>query len=173
MPAQSDAFRIARQPVKIRAVETCESLQPGQRTGCIERLRVQLDGRVGGITTGATARMLLQLDRMGRAVRPQKEARALAGRSLHQREPMVFAFEYGQAVIVRTNATRENGIAVEKQMVGRDSCCRQRPGIPYILRRLLRRDVFQNDLQARKVAPQRNQLGVDEDGFAIKQVDIG
>ena len=48
-----------------------------------------------------------------------------------------------------------------------------RAGIAHIVRGFACRDVLHHDAQLGKVAPQRNQLLVDEHRLAVEQVDVG
>jgi hypothetical protein len=49
----------------------------------------------------------------------------------------------------------------------------KRSRVAHVKRRFLRGDVLQHDLQPREIAAQRDQLGVDEHGLAVEQVDVG
>jgi hypothetical protein len=83
------------------------------------------------------------------------------------------ALEHRQAVVVRADAAGEDGVAVVEQVVRGDGGGGEPAGVAHILRGLFRRHVFHDDLQLGEVAAQRNELLVDEDGFAVEQVDFG
>ena len=69
--------------------------------------------------------------------------------------------------------TSENGIAVEQQVVRRDSCGSKAVCIANVMRGLTRRDVFEHNFQLGEVAPQRYQLGVNKHRFTVEQINLG
>ena len=85
---------------------------------------------------------------------------------------MAFALEYGQAVPVRAHPALEDRVAVVEQVVcgdrGSDVAC----GFAHVVGGVQRGDVFEDHAQRRKVATQRDQLGVDEHPLAIEHVDL-
>src|ERR1019366_10485675 len=101
--------RIARQAMEGRAVETGERFELVERARGVERLGVELERAEGGIAAGTAARVLLERRSVRRAVGAEEEAFAARGRRRHQRSPMLFAFQDGQAVVVRPDAAREDG----------------------------------------------------------------
>src|SRR5690606_23364730 len=107
-----------------------------QRAGGVEGLGVELHGRMGGVAAGTAARVLLQVGRVRRAVGAEEETVAAAGGRRDQRAPVLLALEHRQAVVVRANAARENGVAVVEQVVRGDGGGGERPGLPHVLRRL-------------------------------------
>ena len=116
--------------------------------------------------------MLLEVRGVRGAIGAQKELRRAAGGRFNQSEAMDFALEHGQTVVVRTNATGEDRIAVVQQVMrgnggGGETVSRAR-----IVRRLTRGDVLHHDFEFREIAPQRDELGVDENGLAVEQVNI-
>ena len=109
---------------------------------------------------------------MRRAVRTEKKPWVAAGRGLDQRQPVAFALEHRQAVVMRPDAARKDRIAVVQQMVGRDRGGSEFVRILNILRSLQRGDVFEHDLELGEVAAQRDQLGIDEYCLPVEQVDF-
>ena len=74
---------------------------------------------------------------------------------------------------MRPDAAGENGVAVVQQVVRRDGGCGEAVCRLNIVRRFTRGDVFKNNFQFREITPQGNQLGVDEYGLPVKQVNVG
>lgn len=91
----------------------------------------------------------------------------------HQRQAMRFALEHRQAVVVRTNAANEQRVAVIQQVVCRDGRADRPLRVAHVFGGVLGGDVLEHDLERRKIAAQRLHHGVDEDGFAIEDVDRG
>ena len=58
-------------------------------------------------------------------------------------------------------------------MLGGDGGTQKWVGFVYVLRGFLGGDVFHHDFEFGEVAPQGNQLLVNENGFAVKQINVG
>ena len=74
---------------------------------------------------------------------------------------------------MRAQAAAENRVAVVEQVVGVIVAAVRGPRLGDVLRGLLRGDVLENDPQRREIAPQLQQVTVDEDGLAIEDIDFG
>ena len=85
---------------------------------------------------------------------------------------MCLPLEHGQAVVMRTDTTGENSIAVEKQMM-RSECGPYKPvGGHDVIGGVLGGDVFKHNFEFREITTQRDELGVDECRFTVKQIDV-
>ena len=73
---------------------------------------------------------------------------------------------------MRANAAQENGVAVVEQMVSGDRRTQKAARFGHVLSGLFCRDVLKDNFQLGKITPQRLQLGFDENGFAVKQVNL-
>jgi len=65
---------------------------------------------------------------------------------LHQRQAVFLALEHRQAVVMRTDATGKDGVAVEQQMLGRDGGADEAVALGHILGRFACGDVLEDDL---------------------------
>ena len=153
-------------------MQTGEALELVERAHAIEGLGIHLDRGMRGVATGATSGMLLQVRGMRCAICAQEELGTATRSCLQQRLAMLLALQNRQAVIVRTNASRENRIAVEQQMLRGDGGAGIRIAGSHVLRGLPGGDVLEHDLQTRKVTAQRDHLLFNEHGFAVEQIDI-
>src|SRR6185312_16201185 len=111
--------------------------------------------------------------RAWRAVRAEEESRIAAGDDLHERAPVSFRLEHGQAVVMRADSPIEQRIAIHQQMLRSEGGCDARAGAAHELRGGASGDVFEDDPQARKTLDQRSQHVVDETRFAIEDIDSG
>ena len=74
---------------------------------------------------------------------------------------------------MRANAPREDGVAVVQQVVCGDGRAQVGVASGHVLSGFFCGDVFHHNFQARKVTAQRDQMLLNEHGFAVKQVDVG
>ena len=164
---------VARQTIKVSPIETGEGLELVQGIGGLEGLGIELQRGMRGVTAGAAGGVLLQMRRVRRAVGAQEKAGVPIGCGLHQGLAVGFALQDRQAVVRRPDAAREDGIAVVQQVVRRDGGTQQLIALAHVLRGLARGDVLEHDLQAREIAAQGDEVAVNEDGLAVKEVDVG
>ena len=163
---------VARQTVKIGTVEAGKRFQPVQCACGFKGLGIQLHRSVRGVTTGAACGVLFQVGRVRGAVCTQEKFRAVAHCRLDQRQAVLLALEYGQAVVVRTNPACKNRVAVVQQMMRGDGRCRESVCVAHIMRSLLGGDVLKNDFEFGEITAQRNQLGVNKHRFTVEQVNV-
>ena len=109
---------------------------------------------------------------MGRRIGAEEEFGAAGGGHADQRLPVGFALEHGQAVVMRTHATGEDGVAVVEQVVGGDGGAHVRPGFGHELRRFGRGDVLEDNAQGRVARCNRRQYAIDKDALAIKDINV-
>src|SRR5450755_2574654 len=162
---------VQRQTVEGSAGPARELLEPVERAGGLERLGVKLERAEGGVAAGAAVGVLLQRRRMRGAVGAEKEAVAARGRRGDERAPVLFALQDRKAVEVRPQATAEQRVAVVEKMVRGDGRGRVGTCFGDVLCALPGGDVLEDDLQRREVAPEAEQVTLDEDRFAIEDVD--
>ena len=153
-------------------MKTGKAFELVERARVVKRFGIHGHGGMRGVATGAPCGVLFELRGVWRAVGAEEKLRRTAGRRFHQSLAMRLAFQHRQAVVMRANATRENGVAVVQQVVRRDGRARVFVARRHILRSLCRGDVLEHNFEFGKVTAQRNQLGVDEHRFAVKQVNV-
>ena len=105
-------------------------------------------------------------------VRAQEESRVARGGCVEQSHSVCFALQHGQAVIVWANTACKNGIAVVQQMVRCEGGAHKAVGCHHIVGGVFGGDVFEHNFEFRKITAQRNQLRLNEGGFAVKQIDV-
>ena len=128
---------------------------------------------MGGVATGAATGVFFEVGWVRRAVGAQKEAGGTAGGRVHQGQAVGFALEYRQAVVMWANTAGKNGVAVVEQVVGGDGGRGEAVRLGHVLGGLTGGDVLENNFQLGEIAAQRDELGVDKHGFAVKQINIG
>ena len=128
---------------------------------------------MGGVAARAARGVFFQVCGVGCAVGAQKEFGRAAGGRRKQRLAVGFALQDRQAIVVGANAAGEDCVAVVEQMLGGDGGTQKWVGFVYVLRGFLGGDVFHHDFEFGEVAPQGNQLLVNENGFAVKQINVG
>ena len=74
--------------------------------------------------------------------------------------------------MISAQATHEERVAVVEQMVGGERGGGEGIRLGDVLGGLLGCDVLEDNFQFGEIAPQPNQLGVDEDRLAVEQVDV-
>ena len=82
---------------------------------------------------------------MGGTVGAQEETGVATGGRLHQRLAVGFALEHRQAVVMRANATREDGVAVVQQVVRGDGRAQVGVTSGHIVSGFFRGDVLHHD----------------------------
>ena len=134
-----------------------------------------LDG-VGSVEdAGATAGGLLLRACVRSRVRSQEKASLAALSGINQREAVLFSFEDGQAVQMRTQSEAEHVGAIQQQMVRRDGRCELVVvGARFFsdeVDGLFRRDMLKGDAEGGESLGEGRQVSVDEQAFAVE--DIG
>ena len=133
-----------------------------------------LDG-VGSIeNAGATASGLLLRACVRSGVRSQEKASLAALSGVKKREAVLFSFEDGHAVQVRTQSEAEHVGAIQQQMVRRDGRCELVAGARFFsdeVDGLFRRDMLKSDAEGGESLGEGRQVKVDEQAFAVE--DIG
>ena len=74
---------------------------------------------------------------------------------------------------MRADAAAKDGVAVVEQVVRGNGGADRPLGLGHVLRRFAGGDVLKHHFERREIAPQGDELGVDEHRLAVKQVDIG
>src|SRR5450432_1547056 len=110
--AQGDRAAVQRQAVERGTGAAREVLEPAERACRLEDLGVELERAERGVAAGAGARVLLQRNRMRRAVGAEEEAVAARRRRGDQGAPVLLALEHRQAVVVRAQTADEERVAV-------------------------------------------------------------
>ncbi len=105
-----------------------------------------------------------------RAVGTEEEARVVAGCGFEQRLAVPFTLQYGQAVVVRTDAALEDRIAVHQQVLRRDRRGDAGPRGADEIHCRRRRDVLEDDLEPGHALDYACQHVVDERVLAIEYV---
>src|SRR3954451_5148806 len=111
---------VERKAVEARAIDRGEGLELIERIFFLEDRRIAFEGKRRVEDACAAARTLLGVALMRRAVRPEEDPRMPGRRKSAHREPVLLAFRNRQAVGMGPEATREHGIAVDYEMLGRD-----------------------------------------------------
>ena len=125
------------------------------------------------VDTGATAGGKLGAVEMGCAVGTEKEGRVTGHRSGHQSAAMRLALDNGKAVIMRPDSPRQNVIAIDEQMVGRERSCDRRAAAPHIINPVGCCHMFHDNTKFRQTPPQRIEHPLDENRLTIEDVDLG
>ena len=103
----------------------------------------------------------------------QHEARLARGRSGAQRQPVLFAFGHRQAVVMRFDATRQDVVAVDDQVMRGDRRGKVGASGAGISDAFLSGDMFHHHAQTGDAAAQRVKDGVDEHGLAVENIHRG
>ena len=147
-----------------------QSVQPPES---IERLCIEFNCCMCGVDASATAGNFLGMPRMRCAVSAQKKLRIATRCRAKQRLSVHFAFQHRQAVVMWTNATREQTVAIEQQMMCRNRRRDARCATLDKLDGVLRGDVLEHDAQVWKCAHRRLKLFGQEDVFSVENVHVG
>ena len=90
-----------------------------------------------------------------------------------QGQAMALPLDHRQAVVIGSQATDKQGIAVEMQMVGSDRGRQVGAGGGHEVHRFGGGDVFEHHLESRMALQQGRQVPLQEDRLAIKDVHLG
>src|SRR5450830_991936 len=150
--AECHTVLITRQAIESRAIQAGKTLQLIERTGLIECLRVQLKRMQCCITAGAAASMFFQALFMRRRIGTEEKFFAPRNRRRHQSLTMGFALEHWQAIVMRTNTTLENLVAVIKQVVRSNGRSSRPLGSGDIVSGILGSDMLKHHFQCGHVA---------------------
>ena len=114
---EHDPSLIERQAVETRPVLRREGFEPVQRPLLLERggIALEREGRVED--AGAAAIRFLPLDRMRRAVGAEEEFGRARGRRPPHRPPVLLPLRDRQAVEMRPQPAREQGVAVDVEVL--------------------------------------------------------
>ena len=85
---------------------------------------------------------------------------------------MRFALEHGQAIVVRANTARKNGIAVVKQVMCSERGAHKAVGRHDVVGSVFGGDVLKDNFELGKITAQRNELRLNEGRFTVKQIDV-
>ena len=120
---------------------------------------------------GAAAGRFLGAAGMGRRIGAQEELRVAGGGGSSQGDAVELPFGHREAVHVGTQASLEQGVAVDVQVVGRDRGGQGGGAAGHKIGRFEGGDVLEHHLQTRVPFQKWFQVSLDENGFAIKDVD--
>ena len=153
-------------------MEACKSLEFVQTPGGIERFGVKLDASMGGIDARTTAGTFLGVARVRRTVGPQEKSRIARSGRLDERQPVFFAFQDRQTVVVGADAASEEFISIHQEVVRCNRCGHVVARAEHEFHSIGRRDVLHYDAQSRQPLNQGNHSALDENFFAIEDIDL-
>ena len=105
-------------------------------------------------------------------VRAKEEACVARGRCLAQRNAVVLALGDRQAIIVGLDATDEDGIAVDDEVMRGDRTGKVLLSGADIVHAVLRRDMLHRHLQFRQALAQGIEHRLDEHGLTVENIDF-
>lgn len=149
-----------------------ESLESGQLSRFGKHFGIQFNRCMGTENAGTAAVGFLLSPGVWGRVGAQEKPRMATGCCGDQCAPMGFPFEYRQAVVMRPNTTLEHRVAIQQKMLRRDGRGNARASGGHEFHGGARRDVFQNDSQAREAIRQRRQGFLNEHGLAIEDIHL-
>ena len=126
----------------------------------------------GGKAAGTATGLFLQRIGMRGAVGAEEIAWVARGRGAAERQPVFFAFGDRQAVVMRTDAAREDVVAVQDQVVGGDGGC-DIGTLGGVGHTFFGGDMLHHHAEFRQALAQRVQHGVDEHRLAVEDVNLG
>src|ERR1700730_7678620 len=170
---QGDRCTVTRQAIEVGTVAGGEGLEPLERAGRLEGLRVQLDGGVRAEDACAAARPFLGLTRMRRAVGAEKQPRASRRHGTQQRRAVGLRLEHRQAVVVRAQAAGEQRLAVQQQVLRRDGRHDPVPPRKDEVHGGAGGDVLEHNAQLAVALRERREHRIDERGFPVEHIDRG
>src|SRR5260370_20545539 len=103
-----------------------------ERAVLLEHIGIEFEGRGRGEDPGAAAGGLLGRDRMRRAVGAEKEGGVTRGRGTAQGTAMLLALGDRQAIEMRPDAADKQRLAVDGQVMCRDTRRQLRPAALYL-----------------------------------------
>ena len=169
---QGDGVAVARQTVVIRAIETGEAFELIQCSRRLKGFRIQFDGSVGAVATGAAAGIFLGVLCVRRAVGAEEELGAAAGRSFNQSLAVRFALQYRQTIEMRAYPACQHGVAVVEQVLRREGGGDVGRSAHHKLCGILCGDVFEHHAQIRHIGQQRLHHAVDKHRLAVENIDM-
>ena len=121
---QHNLSGVGRQPIESGSMEAGEPFEMFEAPFLLKHKGITFKGMRGVEDSRAATGTFLAGTGMGSGIRAQKKAGITAGCGLTQDKSMTFPFGHRQAVEIAAQATTEDRIAIDVEMVGRD-CCRE------------------------------------------------
>lgn len=109
---QCNCLFIQWQTIKCGTETAGKVFQPVQATGCLKDLGIQFNGIVCRVDARTTTGTFLVRLRVGGAVRAEEKTWITARGGSNDRLPMLFRFQNGQTVMMRTEAATEQAISI-------------------------------------------------------------
>src|SRR4051794_34175392 len=101
-----------------------------------------------GENARASASCFFRVPRVRRTVRAEKELRVPAGNGVEKGATIGFSLEYGQAIVMRTDAAGEQRIPIHQQVLRSDRRCDTGACLAHELNRFPRCYVLEHDTQS-------------------------
>ena len=121
---QHNLSGVGRQSIERGSIKTGEAFEIFEAPFLLKHKGITFKGMRGVEDSRAATGTFLAGTGMGSGIRAQKKAGITAGCGLTQDKSMTFPFGHRQAVEIAAQATTEDRIAIDVEMVGRD-CCRE------------------------------------------------
>ena len=121
---QHNLSGVGRQSIERGSIKAGEAFEMFEAPFLLKHKGITFKGMRGVEDSRAATGTFLAGTGMGSGIRAQKKAGITAGCGLTQDKSMTFPFRHRQAVEIAAQATTEDRIAIDVEMVGRD-CCRE------------------------------------------------
>ena len=121
---QHNLSGVGWQPIESGSMKAGEAFEMFEAPFLLKHKGITFKGMRGVEDSRAATGTFLAGTGMGSGIRAQKKAGITAGCGLTQDKSMTFPFGHRQAVEIAAQATTEDRIAIDVEMVGRD-CCRE------------------------------------------------
>ena len=171
--SQSQCPLVAGQAIKVSPKMGGKALEFVQRLNTLKGLSIELHRRGRCIASRTATRVLFEVNGMRRAVRAQEKPRIRAGGRSQERQAVMFTLENWQTIIMGSDPSHKNCISVEQQMVGGE-CCRRVGGLAlHKLHSVLGGDVFEHNVELRKMRSQGLHVPLNEHRLSVKEIHLG
>ena len=171
---QGDGVGVFRQAVEAGAVFRGEGFEFVEHADLLEGFGVELDGGGGAEHAGAAAGIFFGVLRVRRGVGAEEEfVRLRTGYGFEQGLAVAFAFEHGQAVVVRVHAAHQEVVAVEQQVLRGNAGGEVVAALAHEAGGFGGGDVLEHGFEAGHFIQHGQEDAFDECGFAVEDVDGG
>ena len=168
---QCHGTRVAWEPIEVGTEVAGESFEPIECAGGVEGLGIERQRGVSRVATRTAASRFLRVSRVRCRVGTEEELRTTGGGRSEEGLPVFFALEDRETVVVRSDTSLEESVAIEEEMMRGDRRGDIGTGGLHEFDHFPGRDVFDDDAEVGMSLDDRVE-GFDETLFPVEDVDF-
>lgn len=168
---QCHGTRVAWEPIEVGTEVAGESFEPIECAGGVEDLGIERQRGVSRVATRTAASRFLRVSRVRCRVGTEEELRTIGGGRSEEGLPVFFALEDRETVVVRSDTSLEEIVAIEEEMMRSDRRGDIGIGGLHEFDHFPGRNVFDDDAEVGMFLDDRVE-GFDETRFPVEDIDF-